>query len=344
MNKDSTNMSPEDWERIANEIERNYNEYDGFVVLHGTDTMAYTSAALYPLFNRGKPIAITGSMKPVGENDSDAPKNFNNAIAFAISGHNEGVFIVFGDEIIIGNKAVKMDLDSTNAFDSKNWDLRSTNSLLRTKLPKGFVPVSPASFDKNVIAIHLTPGLPVEIFESICKKVHGVVLEVFGEGGLPDELLEGVKKVAERIPVVLVTQVYRGSMNLDAYDVGINAKKVGVIDGKDMSVEEAVTKLMYFRAKTDDVSLIKYFVEGGIKGLRDYEKYNRKTLKPLNHLEENLLFSAGFSKKEAKRINLASIGEDEFIEIMRNKLMRGMTAEEAIRDVVVGKERVRVTI
>lgn len=268
MNKDSTNVGPSDWDKLISTINENINKYDGIVVLHGTDTMAYSSSALSFVFrNISKPIVFTGSMLSAEEKNSDAPKNFNDALYVASHGDiYKGVLVVFGGKVIPGNIATKIDTDDFEAFGTKvHTDLGIVGLYDILRMEQGqeiyVEPIRKQNFDPNVLVIHLTPPGPSdETLKAIAGAVDGLVLEVFGSGGLPDSMLGTVSEIASKIPVVLVTQVPNGEIDLSKYKVGEDAKKTGIIDGGSLTLEAAVAKLEYILPRTKDLGQIKNFM------------------------------------------------------------------------------------
>ncbi|MEM3416369.1 MAG: asparaginase [Candidatus Micrarchaeaceae archaeon] len=282
MKKDSTNLDPNDWDTIIHVISDNIDDYDGIVVLSGTDTMAYAASALSYVLPETKPIVFTGSMLTVNAKGSDAAGNFNHALSVAGDSAYAGVFVAFGGKVIPGVNATKITTENSVAFGSKNnmadkMHARPKRNNMFCGVSDKNVPMSATllrdkngipkeNFDANVFVLHLTPGFSPGLLEKIAAESDGIVIEVFGTGGLPDSLLNVVSNISKEKPVVLVTQVPNGIIDLDKYDVGKNAKDAGVIDGKGMTVEAAVTKLMYVLKKTKDINEIRSLMSKDMRG------------------------------------------------------------------------------
>ena len=252
-NIDSTNMNPKYWDRMADVIAENYSRYDGFVITHGTDTMAYTASALsYSLQNLGKPVVITGSQIPGDKIETDARRNFVNAVRVAVE-DVAGVMIVFDEEIIPGSRSTKVSESKLDAFEPVNWDLlgeiridirlstdrKRRNNKAKLKLEKGF--------ESRVAVITMFPGLPVSTVNGVLESgIKGLVLRGYGSGNIAYEYLEVIKKAKKKkVPVVVDTQCLEGATLMHLYDVGQQALKAGAIQAYDMSIESVITKLMW---------------------------------------------------------------------------------------------------
>ena len=277
INIDSTLIQPEDWIKIAEEIELKYPQYDGFVILHGTDTLAYTASMLsFMLRNPAKPIVFTGSMKPAPIEHSDAINNVADSIRFAVDGCH-GVFVVFNHKVIRAPRASKIASESVDAFASVNEppfalitsrDIKYNKKIIKTTDMPFFVDTL---MDNNVFVIKVFPGLEPSFVESITanKNIFGIVVESYGAGGLPyrgRNLLEVLAKVAHKIPVVLTSQVVYDGVNLKTYEVGLRAYKAGVISARDMTKEATITKLMWLLGHTRDIERIRKFFEISLAG------------------------------------------------------------------------------
>lgn len=261
-NLDSTNICQTHWLRLAGAIRDAYGRYDGFVVTHGTDTMAYTAAALsYLLQNSRKPVVLTGSQKSIYSRDTDARKNLLQAFLYAVSDAAWGVHIVFDSKVILGTRARKVRTKSYNAFASIDYPEAAVFSDMRL-IP--FLPVPqlpPVRFygemENSVFVLHLIPGMDVGIFEYLKQRYRALVIESFGVGGVPyygggSEFLQAVRDwTACGKMVVFTTQVPHEGSDLGVYAVGSEAKKVkGVVETSNMTPEAAVTKLMWALAQT----------------------------------------------------------------------------------------------
>lgn len=268
VNLDSTNMRPENWLRIADCIRINYDAYDGFVVSHGTDTMAYTAAALsYLVKDSPKPIAITGAQKSIASEDTDARTNLYDAFAYASDAGSHGVSIVFDGRVIAGTRARKVRTKSRNAFESvdfPNLAIVRDGRILRY-IPEP-VPDGPAfsdALESKVAVLKLTPGLGADALRALRQCLQALVVESFGVGGVPNSdggaLLEELKNWKNEGKVVAVTtQVpYEGS-DMALYEVGRRAlAEGGVFEAYTMTPETAVVKLMWILARTRDVNEVR---------------------------------------------------------------------------------------
>lgn len=254
---DSTNMSPEHWLEIVSLVEEKYNEYDGFVVTHGTDTLAYTAAALSCLIeNPEKPIVITGSQRPIGDEDTDAKKNILDALRFASSEHH-GVCVVFAGRIIDGFNAKKIKTKSDDAFRSINAP-EITAAKKHGKNVKFY-----HNLCKDVFLIKLIPGMDAAVFD-FAKKFKGVVIEGYGMGGIPDAYLDKVVELtASGTVVALTTQVMYEGCDLSVYEVGRQIKdKHSIIETGPLTAEAVTAKLMFVLGQTENVDEIKnYFTQ-----------------------------------------------------------------------------------
>lgn len=266
LNIDSTNIEPEHWLKIAEVIKNNEN-YDGYVITHGTDTMAYTSSALsYLIQNFDKPIVLTGAQKPITDTITDGIKNLVDAIRFASTDDVRGVYIVFDGKAIIGTRAKKLRSKSYSAFDSINYPVAAFIDGPRIfryvdERVKGNVPKFYSDLNPKVFLLKLTPGMEPDILNYIFKFYDAVVLETYGVGGIPFEsrrnFLEELSKHKDKV-VVLSTQVMLEGSDAKTYEVGYKFLKTGgVIEAYDMVVEAAVVKLMWILAITKDPEKVK---------------------------------------------------------------------------------------
>ena len=252
---DSSNMRPEEWQQIATDIFNNRQGYDGVVVSHGTDTMAYTASAVtYMLPNIDVPVVFTGSQLPLADMLSDGPDNLRTAFAMAASGH-PGVFLAFDRKVMRGCRAVKVRASGFSAFESVNAKYAALVSnrglvvneqiLRRPEGPARLVP----KVDKKVFLLKLTPGLDPAVFDMLAAMGYkGIVVEAFGLGGIQvlNKGLRGIQRAVEDgISVVITTQCLYDSSDLRVYQVGNKLLDLGVIQGRDMTSEAAMTKLMW---------------------------------------------------------------------------------------------------
>lgn len=256
-NLDSTNVYAKHWLEIARIVEENYQKYDGFVVTHGTDTMAYTAAALsYLIQNSAKPIVLTGSQRSAYSRDTDARRNLADAFLFCADDGAYGVRIVFDGSVILGTRAKKTRTRSFNAFSSIDFPAVAVMRegvpfyYIEGKKPSGS-PTFSHAFNENVFVLKMIPGLRADIFDYLDAHCDGLVIESFGAGGLPD-YEEGafLERLAHFLSLgktaVLTTQVEREGSALDKYAVGRRLHACGkVLEARCMTLEAAVAKLMW---------------------------------------------------------------------------------------------------
>ena len=252
---DSSNMRPEDWQQIATDIFRHRAGFDGVVVSHGTDTMAYTASAVtYMLPNIDVPVVFTGSQLPLADMLSDGPDNLRTAFAMAASGH-PGVFLAFDRKVMLGCRAVKVRASGFSAFASINTHYAAQVTGNGLEINEAILPKSegePQLLDwlsQDVFLLKLTPGLKPAIFDMLAAMGYkGIVIEAFGLGGF-DVLGKGLRSIRRAIEdgvsVVVTTQCLFDSADLGVYQVGNQLLDLGVIQARDMTTEAAMTKLMW---------------------------------------------------------------------------------------------------
>jgi len=252
---DSSNIRPEEWQTIACSIFEYRTGFDGIVVSHGTDTMAYTASAVtFMLPNIDLPVVFTGSQLPLADMLSDGPDNLRTAFAMAASGH-PGVFLAFDRKVMRGCRAVKVRASGFSAFESVNARYAAQVSNQGLVVDPQILPriTGPAELkcdiSKNVFLLKLTPGLNPAIFDMLAAMGYkGIVIEAFGLGGINvlHKGLRGIHRAVEDgISVVVTTQCLYDSSNLQVYQVGNRLLELGVIQGRDMTTEAAMTKLMW---------------------------------------------------------------------------------------------------
>ena len=259
-NLDSTNIYAAHWLAIARLIEENYSAYDGFVVTHGTDTMAYTAAALsYLVQGSAKPIVLTGSQRSAYSRDTDARRNLADAFLFCADERAHGVRIVFDGSVILGTRAKKTRTRSFNAFSSIDFPAVAVMRegvpfyYIEDKKPAG-APAFYRALNENVFVLKMIPGLKADIFDYLDAHCDGLVIESFGAGGLPDyEDGAFLERLAHFLSLgktaVMTTQVEREGSALDKYAVGRRLRACGkVLEARCMTLEATLTKLMWVLA------------------------------------------------------------------------------------------------
>jgi len=261
--KDSSNIDQEVWIRMAEIISDSYNDFDGFVVLHGTDTMAYTASALsFMLENLAKPVILTGSQLPIGLLRTDGRENLITAIEIAAAMENDlpsvpEVCIYFDNKLMRGNRTTKMSAEHFDAFYSPNYPplaevglhLRYFNQLISRHNTKEKLIVH-KSFDTNVAILKLFPGINRKLVKAIIKTegLRGLILETFGSGNAPTYqwFLDDMKQFIDGGGIILnVTQCHGGSVEMGLYETSRQMLASGVISGKDITSEASITKLMH---------------------------------------------------------------------------------------------------
>ncbi len=256
---DSSNMTPALWAEIAEAIEREYDNYDGFVVLHGTDTMAYTASALSFMFkNLGKPIVLTGSQLPLGMLRSDGRENIICALEIASTRlvTIPEVCIFFESHLYRGNRSTKLNAENFDAFESYNYpSLAKVGINIRFKehlflpMPEGKLDVRKA-FDTRVAVLKLFPGIGPEVVKAVLNTpdLQGVVIETYGSGNAPTDawFISALEEAIKRGVIVLnVTQCKAGAVKMRQYAASCDMDRIGVVGAGDITIEAAVTKMMY---------------------------------------------------------------------------------------------------
>lgn len=285
---DSSDMGPEGWIKIAEVIRKNYTGYDGFVVLHGTDTMAYTASALsFMMPHLGKPVLLTGSQLPIGVIRTDGKENLLTSIEIAAAKRADGapmvteVAVFFNNKLLRGNRTTKSSADLFNAFLSPNCAPLATAGinihydekvLLRGTATEDGLPEIHTNLDPNVMVLTIFPGMPTSVLESTFSTpgLRAVVMQTFGSGNAPlgPEFLGAIRSAVQKgIIIVNVTQCLVGSVNMDRYATGRTLKEAGVISGHDLTTEAALTKLMYLLGNPDlSFDRVKELMQANIRG------------------------------------------------------------------------------
>lgn len=260
-NIDSTNITPAHWVQIVETIREHYSSYDGFVICHGTDTMAYTAAALsYMIQNSKKPIVITGSQKPILQNPSDAQTNLSDAVLYAADDASQDVSLVFNGSVIAGTRAKKTFAHSFHAFSSVNFPLlariRDGYILRYISAPPFSGPVRfTTAINSNIAVLKLIPGTGPELLEFLFDNYDGLIIESFGVGGIPDRLLQVFSEamhywMSHGKIAVMATQVVNEGSNMSVYAVGEKVKTdFDLLETYDMTFEAAAAKLMFLLGK-----------------------------------------------------------------------------------------------
>ena len=264
---DSTNLAPSHWLLIAKAIRERYDRYDGFVISHGTDTMAYTAAALsYLVQDSPKPIILTGAQKPIWFDGTDSKRNLTDAFLYACRGCG-GVQIVFNGRVILGTRARKTYSKSFRAFSSVNYPdlavVQDEHLLQYIRCESRPRPLFYDRLDPNVGLLKLIPGTEDALAEFMLDRYDGLIIESFGVGGLPSYQGSGFERVlreameAEKT-IVMTTQVQNEGSNLSVYDVGFHLKNdLHLLEAYDMTTEAVVAKLMWILGQTRDPAEIR---------------------------------------------------------------------------------------
>ena len=281
---DSSNMNPEKWAQLATMIEDNYSAFDGFVVLHGSDTMSYTASALsFMMEHLAKPIIFTGSQLPIGDLRTDAKENLITAIQIASLRENgraviQEVGLYFEYKLYRANRTTKINAEHFKAFTSPNYSFLIESGVHLKMNPDLFLPtkentglVVHKNLDTNVIILKLFPGISEQVIAAVVAipNLKGIVLETYGAGNAPtDEWLLAVlqKAIQNGIHIINVTQCSGGSVRMGQYETSTALREIGVISGKDITTEAAITKLMYLLGQNELAANFKEQFETSLRG------------------------------------------------------------------------------
>ena len=272
MNLDSSNIRPEHWIQIVHTIRANYEENDGFVIAHGTDTMAYTAAALsYMIQNSPKPIVITGAQKPIDMEITDAKSNLLDSFRYASDAMSQGVQIVFDGKVIAGTRAKKVRSKSYNAFSSIDYPYLA---VIQDGCIMRYIPMLPyeeevrfyEKLDSNVYLIKLIPGISPSILPFLFEHYDCIIVESFGVGGIPESISDEFYHLRQTYPntlVVMSTQVAHEGSDMTVYEVGHDMKShCRFLESYDMTLESVIAKVMWmlgnFQMERDDMEALFY--------------------------------------------------------------------------------------
>lgn len=284
--KDSSDMGPDSWVQIVELIQQHYDDYDGFVVLHGTDTMAYTASGLSFMFeNLSKPVVLTGSQLPIGQLRTDGKENLITAIEIAAAKDADGrpyvseVCVLFDSLLLRGNRCTKISADQFSAFASPNYpplarvgiNIHYDRKVRLTPPDAGRTLKVKTSYDSNVVFVRLFPGISESVIRSILDipGLKGVVMETFGSGNAPCSpwFLSALKEATSRgIVIVNVTQCMVGHVEMKRYETGIKLIDAGVICGYDSTPESAVAKLMMLLGSGRPLEDVKTLMKKSLRG------------------------------------------------------------------------------
>ncbi|TMN43874.1 asparaginase [Pseudoalteromonas sp. S2755] len=274
---DSSDMSPHHWQLIADDIQSKYHDYDGFVVLHGTDTMAYTASALSFMFeNLTKPVIVTGSQIPLSQLRSDGQVNLLNAMYLAANYPIAEVSLFFNNKLYRGNRAIKAHADGFDAFASPNLSPLAQAGINIQLLEGKLSPYVEQSLQVTKISpqpiavMHLYPGISTEILKNLMRgEMKALILLSFGVGNAPQDehFLTELKAISDRgVVIINLTQCIQGKVNMGGYATGNALLNCGVISGYDMTLEACLTKLHYLFSQQLELETIRHLMQDNLRG------------------------------------------------------------------------------
>jgi L-asparaginase type I len=273
-------MGPKEWERIAKDIEAQYNSYDGFVVVMGTDTLSYCASALsFTLENLSKTVVVTGAMLPIERGESDARRNLMISIVVAAVSKIPEVVVCFRDAVFRGNRTKKIDSESLNAFASPNFPplaIAGTELIVQRALvldppePEKKLTLRTA-MEENIVAMRLIPGFRSYAVRLLTNFVNlkGLILELYGAGNAPkdSDLIQSVKLAVERgVVVVIVSQCHRGVVNIEAYSSGRQMLEAGAVSAGDMTFEACAVKMAFLFGQGMPADLVTVNMQQSLRG------------------------------------------------------------------------------
>ncbi len=283
---DSSDMSPHLWTELASIIFQHYDAYDGFVILHGTDTMAFTASALsFMLEGLSKPVILTGSQLPIGQLRTDGKENLITSIEIASAKRQDGtakvpeVCVYFNSHLMRGNRTTKQSAEEFNAFESFNYphladagvEIAYHDEFIHRPQPNVRLKPFTSALDSNVIIFSLFPGVREDIIRHVVATpgLRSIVMRTYGSGNAPQSpwLISALKEAYRRgVVVVNISQCLQGSVAMGRYDTGYQLQEAGVVSGRDGTVESAVTKLMYLQSRYDDPEQVRRFMRQSLCG------------------------------------------------------------------------------
>lgn len=280
---DSSNMNPDYWAQLCEIIEKGYNDYQGFVVLHGSDTMSYTGSALsFMLENLGKPVILTGSQLPIGDLRTDAKENLITAVQLAALSKRgkpviQEVCLYFEYKLHRANRTTKVSAEHFEAFDSPNYPPLVTSGVHLTINEEALLRPGRKAFKvhknlvRDILVLKMHPGIPERMVCAMLEipNIRGVLLETYGSGNTttkPWFITEIKKTIKMGIPVINITQCISGSVQMGNYETSVALKKAGVIGGSDMTTEAALAKMMYLLGQGLGPKVFKSVFETALRG------------------------------------------------------------------------------
>lgn len=280
---DSSNMEPKYWNQICKIVQENYPDFDGFVILHGSDTMSYTASAIsFLLENLSKPIIFTGSQLPIGDLRTDAKENLITSIQLATLQKDnrpliKEVCLYFEYKLYRGNRTTKISASNFEAFASPNYPSLAVSGVSLQVLENNLMKfknkplIVHQLLDSKILIIHLFPGIDEELLKEITaiSSYKAIILKTFGSGNAPNSswfinMLNGISQ--KKIPIINVSQCISGSVQMGNYETSIALKEIGVVSAKDMTLEAAITKTMYLLGQNLSLKVFRTIFETPIRG------------------------------------------------------------------------------